>query len=464
MTTANGSTRQNQISNGYTFTTGRWYFLTLGFNNTYNWFRFMAWDSVANSFVYTRSNVIAGGSIYVGPGNFNICGWTGYVGNIDEVVVLDYCANMEEVKDIIDQSYPVARNNVASDPACKAYYSFPWPYPHEPTIGPWLDPLNQYQVAYPSEVADKAGYCDARVLTTDYYYGYSVETENQPTGWPFKPGESTRVGTFCIWFKPQIGQADATLVGHWMEGTIPYRSWCILPGDSTQNCRVKLAHSSTAYETQDTGWRPTDNQYYLYMVAIDGTTNKTVRIKIWGKTENAVVYSGTLDFANKTQLYLGHTTWPFFVGATVPYSWFRPAGWIGSLAVFNRLLSDAEMDAYIAGTFVFASAPADCRSATDCEALLPVPDGIWSETTCEDVHDLTPDDARSLTTCEGVLVSLEECVSLSTCEDITLPRPDDCRSITYCPITAGGQPNAAISLTRCQALPLTYGEGTFMVF
>jgi hypothetical protein len=163
----------------------------------------------------------------------------------------------------------------------------------------------------------------------------------------------------------------------------------------------------------------TGHLYHIGLV-IDGR-GKKFRFRIYDATEDIV---NTYNFSTSQEIYvdgypllLNHHGYPVGGGSINCY--------VDELCVFNRLLSDTEIDLIRNNEFIPLPILDDCRSLTTCQALGKIPNLLRSLTSCEAISLLAPDILRSLTKSEVLTKAIANAlISKTRCQSIILDGGD----------------------------------------
>ena len=160
---------------------------------------------------------------------------------------------------------------------------------------------------------------------------------NLCAGFPLKSGDSTKQGTWCCWFKLvssitgfQVILANAAWNGG---GT------CIFLGFKLQTQELRVAWGYGTVQQQEEwlpGFTPSINTWYHIGIAFDGI-NQLMGIRLW---DGATVHTYSHTFGDPLAIR-GN---PFNIGYDPTDGWNSFPGKIDEVVIFNRILSNTEID------------------------------------------------------------------------------------------------------------------------
>ena len=300
-------------------------------------------------------------------------------------------------------------NDFTQDPDISALWRFESANFRAATIGGCPD-LSMYS----TPTSDNATYAEGAGsvrISTGTARGLYLPDANLPANFPLKASGST-IGSICFRFRIASSDQYRSIFGkghltNYTNGNL----YAVLNG--SRRFEAKWQYSITTADTFDTGFLPAINTWYDVGITFHGP-NRTIHIRIRNESDQSVNnYDRT--FSEGRTLY-NADTYAFALGSN--YS-TRSAinGWLDEFVVFNRLLTDTEIDQIAAQIFPGIFSPDNCRSLTRCE---DVPGFIFP--------------CRSVTTCEALqMPTPSACLSRTTCANLAKTSPDDCRSVTKCP-------------------------------
>jgi hypothetical protein len=223
-------------------------------------------------------------------------------------------------------------NVFGGDPNCKALLRF------EPS-NLLVDSIcgnTFYQVS--SVAVDTVDYWEGAgsgKFTGGYLYAFNASL---CSGFPMKNGDAVKKMTVCFWDRQNSSVQFAKAISMW-EWAGNKRSWSIQPGSSTYYGGIDWGITDGGHqEWWQFAWKPTNGQVYHYGVTIDGV-NKIITVRVFGKTENAVVYADTFTPAN-----------PLWVGTPILAIGSEGGGSpallsnLDEIVIFNDLKSAANID------------------------------------------------------------------------------------------------------------------------
>ena len=441
-----------------------WYHLTIvgdGVNNIVQAYLFNSTTQTWQSWSATPTNVLG-----VNTENWNIGAYANaptnfWDGNIDEFFVFNRILTFTEVKAIAAGVYagPII-NHFNLDPSCQALWRFESGALTADSIGAnTLTPANS-----PGNAPTYQEGLNAAALVNASHQYFAIPDASLSANFPMKSGDVTKKVTICGWFYANSLSAQRYL---WGKNIFPNSG----AGGVMLSCYYNSLYLSYAYsggraDTLITSGLITGRWYHCAII-VDGV-NKTVEGRLWD-TVALTVTDVTATMANPMAITADDFRIGAFSDQNSNYTW---DGYIDEVVVFNRLLSQAEVDLIRNQNYV-SQTPGSCRSLTTCQgALFPLgscrslttcgmatipPLGYCrSLTYCPSIQ-LAVAGCRSLTTCQGALFPLGSCRSLTTCGMATIPPLGYCRSLTYCPsiqlAVAGCR-----SLTACGGIQLPPGE------
>jgi hypothetical protein len=229
-------------------------------------------------------------------------------------------------------------NDFTQDPSCLVLWRFEPGALGSDSIGlhelyPFLAGLSD-----PVDFWEGTGSIKSTVASPGWY---GIEDQYLVAGFPLKAGGGS-VGTFCLYYKPIDESFANTILAKWDKCSLRVI-------EDTGALKVWWGYSDTEYEEGvpnevDPPLFQTNNAYHLG-IKLDGP-NKRVTIRARNLSTGEVA-TYTYDFTNAINI----ADAIFEIGATTNDSPGTMRGNLDELVVFNRLLSDAEIDQIVAGTF-----------------------------------------------------------------------------------------------------------------
>src|SRR5208337_710886 len=179
---------------------------------------------------------------------------------------------------------------------------------------------------------------------------FSITDANLVSGFPFKNGDTTKIGTFCFWYKK-------TSTGSWMwlisksywNGSTGYAAFAL--ADNNGTLEIEYGQGGQTWGDNSTGLTLTNGHWHHITCEIDASGN--CHILVYDATNQAFQY-WYYAFGAAPYIY----TNAFFIGDRQTTS--NPlTGNIDELVVFNRLLNLGEITNIInqvyAGPYAAAS-------------------------------------------------------------------------------------------------------------
>jgi len=239
-------------------------------------------------------------------------------------------------------------NNFTSDPSCKALWRFEPDALTTDSIGE--NTLSLKNAPTVDETAPMEGE-GCLLISHASDQGVYITDANLNAGFPLKSGDTTKQITICGWFKP-TSQQSATVVGKW-------------GATDGEMCFLLVANNNSwsfGWEYYPTGygniWRTgigsiSNGIAYHYGLVIDGVA-QTYKLRIWDGS-SVVVDTNTFVFP----LLVG--TGAFTIG-NLPASNSAIDGREDEVVVFNRLLTDDEIDDIRSGAYVCGDVNVACTT------------------------------------------------------------------------------------------------------
>jgi hypothetical protein len=165
-------------------------------------------------------------------------------------------------------------------------------------------------------------------------------------GFPLKDGDSAKLFSCTFWWTPtsNSGSQYRSLVAKYRTG---YKTINICHYGTRLKIQLGYGTGSTA-TTLDTGIDFVNGQTYHVAVTVDGTDG-TLSVRVWDVTEAVVLTYSTIT---GNALFISSAT-PFAIGTNSTYdAGTYIDGKMDELAVFNDILSDAEIDEISGGVAV----------------------------------------------------------------------------------------------------------------
>jgi hypothetical protein len=230
-------------------------------------------------------------------------------------------------------------NDFFNDPSCKALWRFePGALTVDSKGGNILIPLNE-----PTEdlVNFKEGTGAVLYDKLSNQRHYILDT-NLDAGFPTKSGDVVKKISLCCWFKPNTINSYCVIAGKkdWTNSKVSL-SLCIRDNGKIF---VSWGYKAGQYERYLDGPTLVASHNYHATVVADGVI-KTCHLRVFDETANTVTNYNT-TFAES--LYITDAAWAIggsYEGSD-PYN-----GLVDEVVVFNRLLSDDEIDAIRTATF-----------------------------------------------------------------------------------------------------------------
>ena len=346
-----------------TLTAGHWYYAAVVADGVNKTAKVYVWDISAgtltvyantfSSVLYVIDNAWAISGSYGGTYPFN--------GKIDEVVVFNRLITTLEIIAIKNGTYSgkidLTANNFSADSSCLALWNFNAANIDADskgsntlsnvTVSPYNDNALQVEGDNCIDVTSYGG--------TNYYWALQIADGSLCSGFPFKNGDTGKKLTMAGWIYPcQRHPMQYEGFGGSFIGKSPG-----LPSSVTTGFAVWMTNSNPsrlqimvgvggAQVTYDTGIDFIDSQWYHVALEIDGNA-PIIYVRVYDAFANSVYTysvtpSGTIAANNKT-LGIG-------CDANSGVAGFK--GSIDQWVVFNRLLSDSEIDKIRSGTYGLA--------------------------------------------------------------------------------------------------------------
>lgn len=244
-----------------------------------------------------------------------------------------------------------------------------------------------------------------------------------PAGFPLKSGDTVKKFSAAFWGRFPNTNTGAAISKDYLNIGRLFRFY---PG-AGETVQIGWGYGSPPYpgnvEWLDTGFTLTHNQVYHFGLALDGVA-KYLLLRIWGATENQIVYSHIFTPVN--ELAPPNSYSALAIGASSGSGSGLLTGNLDELAIFKDLLTADEIDAIRTGVYLTPPQnPDNCLSQTSCMAI------------------------------PGNLANLR---SATKCAGITLPTPAAMRSHTLSQALLQALPHACLSKTSCQSLILDGGD------
>jgi hypothetical protein len=172
------------------------------------------------------------------------------------------------------------------------------------------------------------------------------------SGFPLKYGESNTTFTVCSWFRSIDGTANHAIVGKYENTGVNARSIAIWVSASTDDLRVTLGYNSgqSAESVYDGPASQIDqNKWYHLKFTLNG---QDWTLRVWDDNASAVLVSTSGTASNAVSI----VEEPWAIGAAQPDN-ATPLildGQTDEVIFFTRVVSDADQDDIIAGTYVAA--------------------------------------------------------------------------------------------------------------
>lgn len=188
------------------------------------------------------------------------------------------------------------------------------------------------------------GSCAADFEASNSERFYITDT-NLDSGFPFKSGGSVREGSFAFWFKPESVPGAGVynhIISKWDNpgGAISFNA--VLTG-STFNIQQAYGTSGTTNETFNTGKTIVAGTWYHVGFTLS-QTSKICTVRLWDSSiAAATTYSTTFSNSIRT------VSAQFIIGAAYNSANYYD-GIIDEVVVFNRIISEAEIDSIRTGT------------------------------------------------------------------------------------------------------------------
>jgi Concanavalin A-like lectin/glucanases superfamily len=336
---------------GFTPTTARWYHFTLGMDGVNKTANLIVYDAVSG--LYTPYSNSFANALYLGDAGPMTIGaivsGTNVNALFDEFAIFNRLLNPYEIYQITNGIYSGAvsppvypnQNKFNNDPSCKALWRFESGALLTDSIG-----TNTLVAAPNSPTADATVFVEGAAsgkFAVASTQSLKIVDANLNAGFPFKNGDTVKKATICFWYQPTTNPAnDKGLVSKWNSGL------SFIINHVSNSLWINLApgqYWSNIY---------TLNPGVLYHIAVEldgsGSTG-TAKVRIYDSTivtannYTFTMSAGTVMVPAAGDLCIGQ------VGNNVQYI----NGNMDEVVVFNRLLSDAEIDAIRNGTFSTAT-------------------------------------------------------------------------------------------------------------
>lgn len=288
-------------------------------------------------------------------------------------------------------------NDFSSDPTCKALWRFEPDALYDDSIGG-----NNFVTNSGSPASDTPGTEGSGCLGM---HGGSVKIDdaNLDSDFPLKSSVNG-LFTLCFWWDANWGTYGILRKDNWPAGIV------VRPDIWGGNFRlvVKWGDNSNLDTFYTLDW--VFNTGYPYHIAL--RVDPTNRIFNWRCYDTFASTVRSNSFSPTRDLVIPNTQ--FQVGGNDPSQNQQ----CDEMVVFDRLLSDDEIDQIRNGTYSSLLPPANSTSLTKCDALADNLADVYSLTSCQDMLPPYPDDLRSPTTCEAILAINVDCRSLTRCQSI----------------------------------------------
>ena len=190
----------------------------------------------------------------------------------------------------------------------------------------------------------KEGSCALQISSGS---GYLTRSDGDlATGFPLKSGDTTKKFSACAWIRPTSQATWRFIFGKtnyfWGSGG----SNCFHLSRNSKRLYVGWGIVASPYNVDyDTGIDTEDNEWYHVGIAIDGIA-KTLSVRVYRVSNSTVyTYSGT----PAEELAICSVLWG--IGLFADWGGNYWEGQLDELVIFNRVLSDAEIDEIRSGTF-----------------------------------------------------------------------------------------------------------------
>jgi hypothetical protein len=177
----------------------------------------------------------------------------------------------------------------------------------------------------------------------------TIDDADLDANFPGKSGTSSQSFSICGWFRletlPSSGPDNRTLIGKYENGM---RSYVVDLEDSNNKVLFKVGYNSGGSATTITfGTALQTGRWYHFGVTYDVSDNG-MKLRIWDDTAGALLDSNASGTA-------GGNMSPAAAPLQISHSWALDNhvidGKIDEVVIFNKVLSDADIDSIRAGTY-----------------------------------------------------------------------------------------------------------------
>ena len=320
--------------------TGQWYFFHVVFDDPNNTCDIRVYDATEDKWALSENTPTDAMNCEDSQLFFGRQGGGDYYdGLLDDVAIFSKVLSNADANSIVAGSF-----DYSADPNCISHWSFD-------TSGLGYDELGNNPIRFGSVLGGDGPYTglEAVYFDWDYHYSYvELPEANMSDTFPGKSGQTNDVFTFVYWYKADelvesvfdhtriMGkgtQDSGFITGGWLSGvSFPQNTVGYLKLAGPDPNTVKVAHD-TAIDT------------WYHVAAVIDLPNTRLYMRLYD-TNDATVYT-----INNAALGGEPTTSePFRIG-TIYFADHHYLGYVAELMIFDKALSDDEIDEIRGGTF-----------------------------------------------------------------------------------------------------------------
>ena len=329
----------------YVLSAETWYFIKFACDDPNNYIDGCVYDASDSSF--TKMSNTPGGAIGDTTAVLAIGDLPGYVqyfaGKIDNLCLFNRKVTDADANDVRADTY-----NYAADPNLIGRWRF-----EAGALNIDEEGNNHFFDSLVPSATAKQGSQSADAEDTYSGVAYALDAALS-SGFPGKNGETNNTMTVCYWYRPEAIAADyIVIVGKWGQSTNT-SWWTGIDGADTDDFTGDWGGSGNSALS---GQNPAPGQWYHVALILDDSGAPDYRyLRVWDE-DGTTVYTDTEEGAASAW---PATTQPFSIGASTNNAQTGASndeadGLIDEVIIFNRRLSDAEIDAIRGGTFLASS-------------------------------------------------------------------------------------------------------------
>jgi hypothetical protein len=233
-------------------------------------------------------------------------------------------------------------NNFSNDPSCKALWRFESGALTADSIS-----ANTLTATASSPAVDTNDYKEGNgsvrfTRTSDQ--GFYIDDANLSSGFPLKSGDSNKLITACFWYRPTSGDSSLdskVLLEKWQKADLTYK-FCFMVNHHYGYLNYGWGRSDGLADWIQGQIPITDGLWHHIAMIWDGI-NKTAKFRVWNGT-SVTNYTSTFTSQlniSDARLYVGR-----YIGGNAGCN-----GRMDELVLFNRSLTDTEVDSIRNGTY-----------------------------------------------------------------------------------------------------------------